>query len=304
MPLLNSEYLSNWYTLSFDNVGICIAESFSQAKVQEASPKGAIQGDIGTHIMDIGGKYYTSTVSAPVLIGYTNAEVTDVFDLIGYFTTAQSNTVVYGDSAYLMESAQIEVSADAVKATASFQGDRRIDLATYVTSAPDNLYARTARFYDVRFQIGKIGGVYFIGNILSGNINIKFDIDKVYVLGKDADKNPQAPNFAIRGYSATGNIKLAITPQDYANFLDNDEKITGTEQLQGQLRTAPLLNESAYAGAMLEIAPFVDNGRKMILGSYAVITKIDFNMQQNNIITANVEFASYFNKDSIIVTNI
>lgn len=304
MPLLNSEYLSNWYTLSFDNVGICIAESFSQAKVQEASPKGAIQGDIGTHIMDIGGKYYTSTVSAPVLIGYTNAEVTDVFDLIGYFTTAQSNTVVYGDSAYLMESAQIEVSADAVKATASFQGDRRIDLATYVTSAPDNLYARTARFYDVRFQIGKIGGVYFIGNILSGNINIKFDIDKVYVLGKDADKNPQAPNFAIRGYSATGNIKLAITPQDYANFLDNDLEITGTEQLQGQLRTAPLLGDSAYAGAMLEIAPFVTDGRKMILGSYAVITKIDFNMQQNNIITANVEFASYFNKDSIIVTNI
>jgi len=304
MPLLNSEYLSNWYTLSFDNVGICIAESFSQAKVQEASPKGAIQGDIGTHIMDIGGKYYTSTVSAPVLIGYTDANVTDVFDLIGYFTTAQSNTVVYGDSAYLMESAQIEVSADAVKATASFQGDRRIDLATYVTSAPDNLYARTARFYDVRFQIGKIGGYYFIGNILSGNINIKFDIDKVYVLGKAADQNPQAPNFAIRGYSATGNIKLAITPEDYANYLDNTNLITGSEQLQGQLITAPLLGDSAYAGAMLEIAPFVTNGRKMILGSYAVITKIDFNMQQNNIITANVEFASYFNKDSTIVTNI
>ena len=42
MPLLNSEYLSNWYTLSFDGVGtdgtrICIAESFTQAKVQEAS---------------------------------------------------------------------------------------------------------------------------------------------------------------------------------------------------------------------------------------------------------------------------
>ena len=304
MPLLNSEYLSNWYTLSFDNVGICIAESFSQAKVQEASPKSAIQGDIGTHIMDIGGKYYTSTVSAPVLIGYTNSDVFDVFDLIGYFTTAQSNTVVYAESAYLMESAQIEVSTEAVKVTANFQGDRRIDIATYVTSAPDNLYARTARFYDVKFQIGKIGGFYFIGNILSGNISIKFDIDKVYVLGKDANQNPQAPNFAIRGYSATGNIKLAITPEDYANYLDNDGLITGSEQLQGQLRTAPLLGESDYAGALLEIAPFGDSGRKMILGSYAVITKIDFNMQQNNIITANVEFASYFNKSSTIVTNI
>jgi hypothetical protein len=98
MPLLNSEYLSNWYTLSFDGFGtlgerMCIAESFTQAKVQEASNKSAIQGDIGTHIMDIGGKYYTSSVSAPVLIGYTDAEIFDVFDLIGEFTRYQSNTV-------------------------------------------------------------------------------------------------------------------------------------------------------------------------------------------------------------------
>lgn len=299
MPLLNSEYLSNWYTLSFDNVGICIAESFTQAKVQEASNKSAIQGDIGTHIMDIGGKYYTSNVAAPVLIGYTDANVTDVFDLIGYFTTAQSNTVVAANSAYLMKSATIDVSTDTVRASANFEGDSRIDITNYVTQAPDNLYARTARFYDVRFQVGTIGGYYFIGNILSGAININFDIDKVYVLGQS-----QAPNFAIRGYSASGNIKLAITPDDYANYLDNASLITGSEQAPGELLTAPLLGNTDFAGALLEIAPFVANGRKVLLGAYAVITKLEFSMQQNNIITANVEFAAYFNKDSSIITNI
>ncbi len=299
MPLLNSEYLSNWYTLSFDNVGICIAESFTQAKIQEASNKSAIQGDIGTHIMDIGGKYYTSNVAAPVLIGYTDANVTDVFDLIGYFTTAQSNTVVRSETAYVMKSATIDISTDSVKASANFEGDNRIDITNYVTQAPDNLYARTARFYDVRFQVGTIGGYYFIGNILSGAININFDIDKVYVLGQS-----QAPNFAIRGYSASGNIKLAITPDDYANYLDNAILITGSEQAPGELLTAPLLGNAEFAGALLEIAPFVTNGRKVLLGAYAVITKLEFSMQQNNIITANVEFAAYFNKDSSIVTNI
>ena len=299
MPLLNSEYLSNWYTLSFDNVGICIAESFTQAKIQEASNKSAIQGDIGTHIMDIGGKYYTSNVAAPVLIGYTDANVTDVFDLIGYFTTAQSNTVVRSETAYVMKSATIDISTDSVKASANFEGDNRIDITNYVTQAPDNLYARTARFYDVRFQVGTIGGYYFIGNILSGAININFDIDKVYVLGQS-----QAPNFAIRGYSASGNIKLAITPDDYANYLDNANLITGSEQAPGELLTAPLLGNTEFAGALLEIAPFVANGRKVLLGAYAVITKLEFSMQQNNIITANVEFAAYFNKDSSIVTNI
>ena len=299
MPLLNSEYLSNWYTLSFDNVGICIAESFTQAKIQEASNKSAIQGDIGTHIMDIGGKYYTSNVAAPVLIGYTDANVTDVFDLIGYFTTAQSNTVVRSETAYVMKSATIDISTDSVKASANFEGDNRIDITNYVTQAPDNLYARTARFYDVRFQVGTIGGYYFIGNILSGAININFDIDKVYVLGQS-----QAPNFAIRGYSASGNIKLAITPDDYANYLDNANLITGSEQAPGELLTAPLLGNAEFAGALLEIAPFVANGRKVLLGAYAVITKLEFSMQQNNIITANVEFAAYFNKDSSIVTSI
>jgi hypothetical protein len=304
MPLLNSEYLSNWYTLSFDGVGIvgtriCIAESFTQAKVQEASNKSAIQGDIGTHIMDIGGKYYTSSVSAPVLIGYTDADVFDVFDLIGHFTTYQSNTVPNNffnnpdGNAYLLKSATIDISADAVKATANFEGDNRIDIATYVTNAPDNLYARTARFYDTKFTLGLIGTTpeTFSFNILSGNININFDIDKVYILN-----STQAPRFAIRGYSATGSIKLAITPELYATILDDPTVITGSEQTPGFLNTT-------FSGAELLIAPFV-NGRKLVLGAYAVITKIEFNMQQNSIITANVEFAAYFNKSSTIVTNI
>ncbi len=299
MPLLNSQFLSNWYTLSFDGVGICIAESFTQAKVQEASNKSAIQGDIGTHIMDIGGKYYTSSVSAPVLIGYTDAQVLDVFDLIKHYTIYQSNTIPNDffnnedGNAYLLKSATIDISSDAVKATANFEGDNRIDIATYVTNAPDNLYARTARFYDTKFTLGLIGTTpeTFSFNILSGNININFDIDKVYILN-----STQAPRFAIRGYSATGSIKLAITPEQYANILDNPTIITGSEQTPG------FLNATA-SGAQLIIAPF-DAPRYLVLGTYAVITKIEFNMQQNSIITANVEFAAFFNKDSFLVTNI
>ena len=55
-----------------------------------------------------------------------------------------------------------------VKATANFEGDKRVDIATYVVNAPANLYARTARFYDVTFRIGEIGSTYFSGAVLSG----------------------------------------------------------------------------------------------------------------------------------------
>ena len=298
MPLLNSEFLSNWYTISFDRFGICIAESFTQAKVQEAQNKGAIQGDIGTHIMDIGGKYYTSSVSAPVLIGYTDAEVFDVFDLIKHYTEYQSATIPntffnnVDGNAYLLKGAQIDISAEAVKATANFEGDNRVDIATYAIAAPDNLYARTARFYDTKFTLGPIGVTDdFRYNILSGNININFDIDKVYILN-----STQSPRFAVRGYSASGSIKLAITPTQYATILDNPEIIFGSEQTPG------VLNYTA-GGAQLVIAPF-DNPRFLILGTYAVITKMEFNMQQNNIITANVDFAAFFNKDSFLLESV
>jgi hypothetical protein len=299
MPLLNSEFLSNWYTISFDRFGICIAESFTQAKVQEAQNKGAIQGDIGTHIMDIGGKYYTSSVSAPVLIGYTTAEVFDVFDLIKHYTEYQSATIPntffnnVDGPAYLLKGAQIDISAEAVKATANFEGDNRVDIATYAIAAPENLYARTARFYDTKFTLGPIGVTEdtFLYNILSGNININFDIDKVYILN-----STQAPRFAVRGYSASGSIKLAITPAQYAAILDNPQIIYGSEQNPG------ILNYTA-GGAQLVIAPF-NNPRFLILGTYAVITKMEFNMQQNNIITANVDFAAFFNKDSFLIENV
>jgi len=297
MPLLNSEFLSNWYTISFDRFGICIAESFTQAKVQEAQNKGAIQGDIGTHIMDIGGKYYTSSVSAPVLIGYTTAEVFDVFDLIKHYTEYQSATIPntffnnVDGSAYLLKGAQIDISAEAVKATANFEGDSRVDIATYAIAAPENLYARTARFYDTKFTLGPIGVIEDTFNILSGNININFDIDKVYILN-----STQAPRFAVRGYSASGSIKLAITPAQYAAILDNPQIIYGSEQNPG------ILNYTA-GGAQLVIAPF-NNPRFLILGTYAVITKMEFNMQQNNIITANVDFAAFFNKDSFLIENV
>jgi len=297
MPLLNSEFLSNWYTISFDRFGICIAESFTQAKVQEAQNKGAIQGDIGTHIMDIGGKYYTSSVSAPVLIGYTTAEVFDVFDLIKHYTEYQSATIPntffnnVDGPAYLLKGAQIDISAEAVKATANFEGDSRVDIATYAIAAPENLYARTARFYDTKFTLGPIGVIEDTFNILSGNININFDIDKVYILN-----STQAPRFAVRGYSASGSIKLAITPAQYAAILDNPQIIYGSEQNPG------ILNYTA-GGAQLVIAPF-NNPRYLILGTYAVITKMEFNMQQNNIITANVDFAAFFNKDSFLIENV
>ena len=66
MPLLDSSVLSNWYKLILPNsTRPILAESFTQSKVQDASNKGMIQGDIGVRVMDVGTLYYTSSLSGP-----------------------------------------------------------------------------------------------------------------------------------------------------------------------------------------------------------------------------------------------
>ena len=89
MPLINSELLSNWYKITLPGYGQVLAESFTQSKVQEASNKGMIQGDIGVRVMDVGTLYYTSSISGPIIItknpdyGEFN-EFGDIFGLITY----------------------------------------------------------------------------------------------------------------------------------------------------------------------------------------------------------------------------
>ena len=54
MPLLNSEYIGTWYIVNLDNKRRLL-ESWSESKIQEVQAKRYIQGDIGTHIVDVGG---------------------------------------------------------------------------------------------------------------------------------------------------------------------------------------------------------------------------------------------------------
>jgi len=211
MPLLNSTYLSNWYKLTLPGYGEVLAESFTQSKVQEAQNKGMIQGDIGVRVMDVGTLYYTSTVSGPILV----AETTEFYDIFGLITSnvdlqrlALSGT--NSNIAYLLKNAQIQISTEQVRATATFEGDYALDVASYNPTGSVDLLARTARFYDTTFYFGSVTDTYAV---ISGDININFDLDRNFFLGQG-----QAPYFSIRGYNSTGNVKIALTPSQYASL--------------------------------------------------------------------------------------
>ncbi len=283
MPILNSTYLSNWYKLTLPGYGEVLAESFTQSKVQEAQNKGMIQGDIGVRVMDVGTLYYTSTVSGPILV----AETTEFYDIFGLITSnvdlqrfALSGT--NSNIAYLLKNAQIQISTEQVRATATFEGDYALDVASYNPTGSVDLLARTARFYDTTFYFGSVTDTYAV---ISGDININFDLDRNFFLGQG-----QAPYFSIRGYNSTGNVKIALTPSQYASL----------SAIVGSFENSGFLNyNSGNIGVTI-----ADNGgaKNLNLGTAFVITKIEFSMQQNSIITATLEFNAFFNSTASLTS--
>ena len=303
MPLLNSGYLSNWYKMSlpqYDGQGNMLpgtyevlVENYTESKIQEAQNKSMIQGDIGVHIMDIGTLYYTTSMTSPILINYTS-EFNDIFDTIVYFTNIQRQPLngTFG-LAYLLKSARIEVTTDAVRATGNFEGDTAVASAAYnVVNQQVNLLARTARFYDTYFYFGEItDSAQF--PVISGEINLNFDIDKNYFLGQmwrysdDGTIVPsQSPFFSLRGYSATGNIKIGLSPAQYVELT----------ALYGEQAPGLLVGNTGNIGVYIASYKGTDFAPKILkLGTAFVITKIEFSMQQNSIITATLEFNAFFN---------
>ncbi len=283
MPLLNSTYLSNWYKLTLPGYGEVLAESFTQSKIQEAQNKGMIQGDIGVRVMDVGTLYYSSTVSGPILV----AETTEFYDIFGLITSnvdlqrlALSGT--NSNIAYLLKNAQIQISTEQVRATATFEGDYALDVASYNPTGSVDLLARTARFYDTTFYFGSVTDTYAV---ISGDININFDLDRNFFLGQG-----QAPYFSIRGYNSTGNVKIALTPSQYASL----------SAIVGSFENSGFLNyNSGNIGVTI-----ADNGgaKNLNLGTAFVITKIEFSMQQNSIITATLEFNAFFNSSASLTS--
>jgi hypothetical protein len=312
MPLLNSTYLSNWYKLTIPYYQIgdllptyekILVESFTQSKIQEASNKGMIQGDIGVRVMDIGTLYYKSTLSGPIIVTDADSpnEFTDLFNLISNNIAYQTyGTSGNNGATYLLKSAQIQVSTETVRATADFEGDYEINPTDYNGNTPTNvdLLARTARFYDTKFYFGTLTNYYAV---ISGDININFDLDKNYFLGQNwiGTVPSQSPYFSIRGYSATGNVKIALTPDQYSLLVSgvngtNDFGLVGSYQ-------APGLVGNNFGDIGVSIA---NNGgfKNLNLGSSFIITKMEFSMQQNSIISATIEFSAFFNSDSTIST--
>lgn len=222
MPILPYDVISTWYYL-VDNFGTNplprLFESWSETQTQDVAVKPMLQGDNGTHVMDVGGMYYTTVIDSPVLIveSATGEQITDAFDVLAeafaavrhpaLFTHDASNAPVYDLQEYpLLETATLTFGETEVKVDMTLLSAKS-SIWVPVLGPGQDFIARLARFYDIKLSVG--AGLASTYQIIDGTITIKVNVKKQYFVG-----TTQAPWFAVTGYTVSGSLRVLAYPDD------------------------------------------------------------------------------------------
>lgn len=285
MPILTSNYIASWY-LVYLNGKYRLLESWNESLQQDVNNKQMIQGDIGTHIMDIGGIWYSATVTSPVIImGQPGTGLYDVFDIVLEGLAVAQNPItddIANSLDYILETSTISVNPEGINVTANILNAAGwANQKQYFGDNYTDFVGRTARFYDTIFNF--MGGTYLIK---SADITITVESDKIYFIGQS-----QIPTYTIKGYSVSGKATLVTTPDSYeAQTLIN---------LQTPGYHTPVNREVS-----LQIQDqYSANGfgfRKLNLGEYMEVPNISLDLKPNQTIEANVDFKTYFRRSSYI----
>lgn len=210
MPLLNPNYISTLQVLYNEISGkYIILDNFEYHQVQDVEQLKFVQGTLGTHIMNIGGMHWKSTLQCPIFVfdKGTN-QIEGPLDLV---MNAISNPlfVLYPNAipltTIIMESATININESGIACTIQLLSDNSLVPIPFTISnnnpyLANDLIGRVARFYDTMIKIGNIES-----RILSGTINIKANIVKNYFLD---NTSPPWPYLAVNGYDISGEVKV------------------------------------------------------------------------------------------------
>lgn len=321
MPVLPSEYISNWYLLRnvLDPSIVYIFESWNETQVQTTQKKQLIQGDIGTRVMDVGGMYWQYTVDSPALVietpiqpaesdTGTSDKVMSAFSLLAY-TMGTAQTPIYAATPggilgsplsaasaplYILERANVKVAESGVNVNMTFVSDGRgAFIPDYVAGDVDYL-ARTARWYDTSVFVSSS---HFSGNfaVLNADISFEVQVDKNYLIG-----TTQFPYFAISGYHVSGSMTVLMSPAQYENFLTatSGQGFMPT-QSAGNLRASKAA--AAYVARQFEIqVGNASNLDSIRFGRAYLTSQVSRDMSPGQITAVNFRFETYTNSSTPI----
>ncbi len=287
MPVLSPNYIGTWFHLRDprDNT-IKIVESYNVTATEELSPKQYLQGDIGTHVMQVGGIFYEYTFSSDALI-LLSGQTSDVIGIISDgLATVRNGGYSNGVAAsYILERAQIQVTKGGVNASATFVSDvNNAWRPVYGDSGIQDLIARTAEWYDCTFGFTSHTGVQKIFQIDSASINIQASVGKRFFIGTS-----QAPYFSIDSYTVSGEITLLVDPEV-------DVYLDGTTDSTSYFGIRPQIDNGAsrlYPTGPKSIFLTVGNTTTLELGMVSMISTVKSVIRAGQITTATLAFTAY-----------
>lgn len=323
MPVLPSEYISNWYLISnVLNPSITyICESWSEDQIQDAQPKPLIQGDIGVRVMDVGGLYWRYNITTPVLIienpigncadenNANNMKVESAFGLLAYSMRtiqtpiAATNSGLLGSPIpaanaplYLLENGNIKMTDKGVDVSMGFISDSRGAFIPNYVGGNVTYAARTARHYDVSLHIS---ANYFSGDfqVINMDVNFKPVINQNYFIGTD-----QYPYFSISGYSCSGTITFLITPTQFEAFLSStNSRGFMPKQSAGVLNAVK--SSSAYNTKQFELKVGNSSNWDVIrFGRTYIANNVKRSMTGGALTTATVQFEAFLNSSTMVTS--
>lgn len=291
MPILPPTVFGTWYVINLDDKPR-ITQSFSETYNAPASiDKKFVQGDIGSHIVDISPAYYNTSINCPILLIEPVNAFYDVFDVVlenlekAQVPITESNSSNYN---YVMSSAAINLSTESSNVNANLESWKAFDDATnYKEYKPDiDFIARQAKFYDIQF--GMFGESYLINQ---ANLQISVSFEKtIFSPGSNNFYGNQVPLYNITGYRVTGDVNLVIKPDQYDTLKLYNAQSPGVFNAAKNSLFLKILHRNLDE----------NYDRTLNLGDFMFQPSVELSISAQQVITAKVNFVTMFRRTSAI----
>lgn len=282
MPLLDRTYISNLYAFSVGDKYLFL-ERFEESERQLAvEPHRLIQGDIGTHTINVGGAKWEANLSSRVLILSNPYPFVGIFDLL--FAAYNDENFLLNSSNFstIMKSATLDIGEEGVQCSLMCWSDTSpitswIGVNTGLSNnIKEDFIGRIARFYDTSISFNNDWTFYNPNAMLSSmivrsaNISIDVDVNEHFFIKKSTESHNPYPDFFVQGYNISGDIKF-VCPFVNNFYINNLEKFK--QHIQG---SGFILNVAGYY--------FDLSYGKMI------VNKLTKNVDSNNMVTMCLTF--------------
>lgn len=291
MPLLPTEYFGSWYVVTLDDKPR-ILQSFSETYNASASiDNKLVQGDIGTHVVNVEPAYYSTTINSPILLVEPNGTFYDVFDVLLENLAKVQQPITTTNSSnfnYILQSGSISLSPDSSNITAVVESWKSFDdVQNFKTYNPEyDFIARTAKSFDIQFSM--FGNEYLVSQ---GNLSISVSNEKLYfVPGSNNFYGNQVPLYTINGYRVSGDITLIIKPEQF-------------ETLKLYNAQSPGVFTAAKRSVFLKVYHRSNSNnydRTINLGDFLFQPTVELSISPNQAVTARISFVTMFRRTSAI----